>query len=212
MKIENAAGFNLSTPLMRDVQAAPQEETVDSVVADVLAGHKVRENLMEGSFVDRDSTPSRYIEGTMIGLKVETQFKNKMNAIVESYKLQAEAADSYAERALIGKKAAAAMTDTVEGEVSEAEGERMEKEREEDEERVEEKIEEKIEEKVRERDSEEDGAEEMIEAAAETVATEEGEIPASSAEQSTKSMETVRESVESTPEGAVPQESVDLTV
>ncbi|MEF2232383.1 MAG: hypothetical protein V3571_15730 [Pseudodesulfovibrio sp.] len=146
MKIESGSGIKLNFSLVKDTLqagAADAESALAAAPADVLAGHQVRGDLMEGSFVDTDSEASRYIQATMIGLKVDSQFRNKMNGLLETYQLQAAAADNYAERSLAGRKAAEAVGDMVDGEVSEAEASRMEKEREELEEQIEKKLEEK---------------------------------------------------------------------
>ena len=144
MKIESGTGLTLNGAYLRNTTEEKTSEPLQSSLTDPLAGHEVREDLMEGSFMDLGSGPSRYIEATMIGLQVNNEFKNKMGGILESYKLQAQSTDSYAEKNLIGQKAANAVGDMVEGEVSETEAERMEKEREEFEEKIEEKLEEKI--------------------------------------------------------------------
>lgn len=219
MKIESGSGFNLNISLIKDALqtgSTDAESTLVAATATMLDGHQGRGNLMEGSFVQTDSEPSRYIQATMIGLEVDNQFKTKLNAIVESYKLQAEATDSYAERSLVGRKAAEAVKDMVDGEVSEAEASRMDKEREEFEEKIEEKLEEKVSGEGDTADGMESGDEseapapsEASEAQADVSAdTTAGPVESESGEEAV----TAQEPVVSPLEGEVPQQSLDMTV
>ena len=202
MKIESGAGLTLNGAMLRNVPEEKAAEAVQAPLVPSLAGHQVRDNLMEGSFMDMNSGSSRYIEATMIGLKVNSEFKNKMGSILESYKLQAEATDSYAEKNLIGQKAANAVGDMVEGEVSESEAERMEKEREE--------FEEKIEEKQEAKASGEEGTAEEAGASAE--AADQSGTAVAAAQESSEPSETAGESAEVAVEGDVVAATLDLTV
>ncbi|WP_419785673.1 hypothetical protein [Pseudodesulfovibrio sp.] len=165
MKIGNDPGFGLNVAILKNSNVAdePVQSEVDGAVREVLTGHQARKSLMAGNFVHMNSERSRYIQGTMIGLQVQNDFKNKMDAVVSQYKLQAQAADSYAEKALAGQKTARAMGETVKGEVSEKETDRMAKEREEDEARIEERQTEKAEEKKAESKDAEAAGDETVE-------------------------------------------------
>lgn len=219
MKIESGTGFNLNISLTKDALqtgSTGAESTLAAAAATMLTGHQSRGNLMEGSFVQADSGPSRYIQATMIGLEVDNQFKTKLNAIVESYKIQAEATDSYAERSLLGRQAAEAMKDMVEGEVSEAEASRMVKEREEFEEKLENRLEEKASGEAdtgRDMESGDESETPAALAASEAQADASADTTAGSVEpESGEKAVTAQEPVVSTLEGEVPQQSLDLTV
>lgn len=108
-----------------DVSTALLMEAQRNIVRAETPSYSPPRNLMEGSFVKQDFEQSRYVKGMMIGFQVENEFKNKLNGIVESYKLQADMVDSYAEKNMIGKKAAKAAKDFVDGEAVEEAVEKM---------------------------------------------------------------------------------------
>lgn len=163
MKVGSGSGINLNVALFQNVQGgqAGVDETAlleAEAGANPLAGHEVRRDLMAGSFVQADGGPSRYIQGAMIGLQVQSEFKTRMGGILDQYRLQAQAADGYAEKALAGQKAAEAVGDMVDGEVADKAAERMAREREEDEAKAAEKLEEKAAGKAEEQSGDAEGA------------------------------------------------------
>ncbi|WP_460032165.1 hypothetical protein [Megalodesulfovibrio paquesii] len=102
-----------------------------TATAVALAAPAESTNMLAGNFVQHNAEPSRYILGKMVGFQVRQEFGAKLQGLVASAQIAADAADSYAERSLIGQKAANAIKTMLEGEVSESEAERMTKEREE---------------------------------------------------------------------------------
>ena len=134
MKIDAGTGFNLKTlvPTAAVDPPAADDSTalaLESGQAGTSAAQSRLPNMLENNFVGNSLGPSKYIQGMMIGLQVENTFANKLNSLVELYQLEANGAGSYAEKTLAGNKAARAVGEAVEAEVSETEAERMESER-----------------------------------------------------------------------------------
>lgn len=152
MQIVNDLGFKLAPSLNKDQSpesraAAAEPITLSMNTQQMPVQGKAPVPLLpdlQGDPSARDeSGRSRYLRGMMIGFEVENKFRNRMNGIVESYRLEAEATKSYAEKNLAGKKAAKATEELAEEEVAEQSAEELEKERKEFEEKIEEKIEKK---------------------------------------------------------------------
>lgn len=144
MKIETELGFDQGTLFSasptNELQAAADSAalSMETAQADTPVAQSRPRNLLENNFFNDDYESSKYVLGTLSGLRTENQFRDKMNGIVELYKLGANNAgpaaggvDNYAEKTLAGKKAARATGEAVEGKVSESETKRMEREREE---------------------------------------------------------------------------------
>lgn len=150
MKIESNMGFTLSTLFNKNTAEQPIAENsapVSTPAAQTAtsAGHTGTLNLLQNNFVQRDSEPSRYIQGALTGFRVENELGNKMQGIIDNYQLQITPEDqsNYAERVLAGEKAARAAGDVLDEEVATKETERLKKEREDSEEEAAKKLEEK---------------------------------------------------------------------
>lgn len=88
---------------------------------------------------------SRYISGLMTGYRIDNEFQNRLQGIVTQHQSMLEGVDSYAMKALIGKKAEEATKRYGEQYVTEKETERVEEERKQTEKEAEEKLQKKIE-------------------------------------------------------------------
>gem|GEM_PF-4956320 len=141
-------GFQLRTTLGKnslEEQIVAENSTLSSAGTEKTAesaGTARTSNLLANNFVQSDSEPSRYIQGVLAGFQVRSEFGARMQGLVESYNLQIGSEDegNYAARSLIGKKAARAAETVLDGEVTETEAKRLEKEREESEEEFEKKL------------------------------------------------------------------------
>ncbi|WP_419785672.1 hypothetical protein [Pseudodesulfovibrio sp.] len=160
MKIGNGSEFSLNVEMMKQMPSVEEtlqsslEENLTDELADMeaflpddLIGHQVRDNLMSENQFHNNMERSRYLQGTMIGLKVHNDYMDKLNGIISKYRLESSGAGTL-ESAAAGRKAAREAVAFVKSEVSRTQSERMEQEREDDEETVEEKREEKVEKKL----------------------------------------------------------------
>ncbi|WP_071544331.1 hypothetical protein [Pseudodesulfovibrio hydrargyri] len=98
-------------------------------------------NMLASNFFDKDYQQSKYATGLLDSLKMENTFTTQLQSLVQQGGLVAPSdMDNYAKRILAADEAASKVEDVVEGEVSDAVGEEVEKNTDEMEEAVDKKI------------------------------------------------------------------------
>ncbi|WP_319765023.1 hypothetical protein [Maridesulfovibrio sp.] len=152
MRIGESSGFNLNVFNMKKTDEEDKEEvgsTNPQVAVQEPQGHtsSIRD-MMSGNFFQHDRKQSRYIIGMMTSFKVENEFKNRIQSVVDFYQACAAAADNEGEKVAALMKGVEAVEDEAEAYAREKVSERIDHDQEEEEKEQEEKAEKKIEEKL----------------------------------------------------------------